>query len=86
MNWNKSRKLMEKYANCPNCGNEYIGNGQGGLQLEEDFLRRWCKCGYDITVSEDGEVLKLKDNRKGQIYEFYRERQSNNENSRYIWA
>ena len=23
MNWNKSRKLMEKYANCPNCGNEY---------------------------------------------------------------
>ena len=56
---------MEKYANCPNCGNEYIGNGQGGLQLEEDFLRRWCKCGYDITVSEDGEVLKLKDNRKG---------------------
>ena len=68
MNWKKSRKLMEKYANCPNCGNEYIGNGQGGLQLAEDFLRRWCKCGSDIPLSDDGEVLKFKANSTGHLY------------------
>lgn len=57
MNWLKSMELMEKYADCPKCGNEYIGNGQGGIVVEDDTFRRWCKCGFDITVNEDDEDI-----------------------------
>ncbi|WP_434793115.1 hypothetical protein TPDSL_23050 [Terrisporobacter petrolearius] len=57
MNWLKSMELMEKYIYCPTCGNEYIGNGQGGIIVEDDTFRRWCKCGFDITVNEDDEEI-----------------------------
>lgn len=61
MNFLKSMELMEKYCDCPKCGNEYIGNGQGGMTVEDDTFRRWCKCGFDITVDEDdNNVLKDK--------------------------
>lgn len=57
MNWLKSMELMGKYADCPTCGNKYIGNSQGGIIVEDDTFRRWCKCGFDITVNEDDEEI-----------------------------
>lgn len=54
MNIFKSIVLMEKYANCPKCRNDKIGNGQGGIIVEENTLRRFCKCGFDITIDENG--------------------------------
>lgn len=59
MNIFKSMELMEKYAECPNCGSDLIGNRQGGLILEEDTFRRFCKCGFDITVDENGNKVEL---------------------------
>lgn len=58
MNMFKSMELMEKYAECHKCGNDKLGNGQGGLIVEEDTLRRFCKCGWDITVDENGNEIK----------------------------
>ena len=64
MNALKSIDLMNKYVDCPCCGNEYIGNGQGGIIIEDDTFRRWCKCGYDITIDEDDNILKFKNGEK----------------------
>lgn len=53
MNYIKSMLLLEKYADCPNCGSDLVGNGEGGIVVEDDTFRRFCKCGFDITVNED---------------------------------
>lgn len=47
---------------CPNCGNEYIGNGQGTLEVDENMIKRTCKCGfkleYDVTNGTSKAKLK----------------------------
>ena len=54
----KSFQLMEKYAKCFDCGNCYIGNGEGTLVVD-GTLKRTCKCGWSIEVDEnDMEVAK----------------------------
>jgi iron(III) transport system ATP-binding protein len=58
MGIDKYLKLAKKLNNCPNCGNEYIGNGEGSLEIREHTFSRSCKCGYSVTVDEDGKVLK----------------------------
>lgn len=60
MNMLKSIELMDKYGECPDCGNEMIGNGQGGIVVEDGTFRRFCKCGFDITTDEDGKILNIK--------------------------
>jgi len=51
----KSIELIRKYATCPECGNELIGNGQGTLDIDKDTFKRTCKCGWEIEV-KDGDV------------------------------
>lgn len=46
-------KLTKKYAKCPYCGNENIGEGQGALIIDENVFTRTCNCGYKITVSAE---------------------------------
>ena len=48
MNALKAVELMRKYNKCPECGNEYVGNGEGTLEIEEDLFKRTCKCGWSI--------------------------------------
>ena len=43
-------KIAKKYINCPNCGNDKIGNGEGTLNVDEDTYRRTCKCGFEVEV------------------------------------
>lgn len=50
-------KLMEKYKNCPDCGNGQIGNGEGALVVEETTFTRKCKCGFKITLNENGQEI-----------------------------
>ncbi|MCC5428679.1 DUF3797 domain-containing protein [Clostridium botulinum] len=45
---------MKKYEKCPKCGNNKIGNGEGGIIIEDDTYTRTCKCGFKITINEDG--------------------------------
>jgi Domain of unknown function (DUF3797) len=52
MNAVKAFKLSKQYANCPNCGNNQLGNGQGSLIITEDTFVRNCKCGCRIEIKE----------------------------------
>ena len=54
MNAYKLLALISKYEKCPNCGSEIIGNGQGGVIVEDETFTRTCKCGWKIKVDEDG--------------------------------
>lgn len=54
----KVAELISKYAKCPKCGNEYIGDWQGGLIVEDDYLYRDCKCGWNIKVDGRGKEIK----------------------------
>lgn len=53
MNAVKSVKLIRKYANCPNCGSDKIGNGEGTLEIDDDTFKRTCKCGWSVEVDEN---------------------------------
>lgn len=50
MNLDECLELTKKYSNCPKCGNNKIGNGEGGLLIEDLTFDRWCKCGWKIHV------------------------------------
>ena len=57
-------KLMKKYISCPDCGNRYIGNGEGKLIINDDSFVRTCKCGFQVKIMEsdiedDGECVKV---------------------------
>lgn len=54
MNAYKLLEIMPKYEKCPNCGSTTIGNGQGGIIVEDETFTRTCKCGFKITVYENG--------------------------------
>lgn len=49
--------IMKKYEKCPNCGSTTIGNGEGAIIVEEETYTRTCKCGFKITVNEDGKEI-----------------------------
>lgn len=58
MNGWKSVSLMKKYANCKQCGNDLVGNGEGVLLIEDEIFKRSCKCGWSIEVDEDDKPLR----------------------------
>jgi transcription elongation factor Elf1 len=45
-------KISEKYNNCPECGSDKIGNGEGTLTVEDDTYTRTCKCGFEVAIKE----------------------------------
>lgn len=51
--------LMKKYATCPSCGKESLGNGEGALIIEDEWFYRGCDCGYQIVVNEEDLPLDL---------------------------
>jgi predicted RNA-binding Zn-ribbon protein involved in translation (DUF1610 family) len=53
MNIHKYLELANKYNDCPKCGNNYIGNGEGKLIVEDDVFYRSCKCGWEIEIKVD---------------------------------
>ncbi len=40
MNAFRLLEIMPKYEKCPNCGSTTIGNGQGGIIVEDDTFTR----------------------------------------------
>lgn len=48
----ESCELMEKYAKCPNCGCEVVGNGKGTLECDtkEGYFKRTCHCGWYVEI------------------------------------
>ena len=50
MNAMKSMELLRKYANCPECGSQVLGNGKGTVNITDDTFTRTCKCGWKIRI------------------------------------
>lgn len=50
--------IAKKHLECPECGNKYIGDGQGTLEVDETTYKRTCKCGWihEETVEEKEEL------------------------------
>lgn len=49
--------IMKKYEDCPKCGSGTIGNGEGGIIIEDETYTRTCKCGFHITVDENNKEV-----------------------------
>lgn len=58
MNSFKLIPIMEKFNNCPKCGNDKIGDGEGKLIAEDDIFIRGCKCGFEVILNEDGKEVQ----------------------------
>lgn len=50
MNLDELLELSKKYSHCPECGNDRIGGGEGGLIVEDMTFKRFCKCGWKVEV------------------------------------
>ncbi|WP_241752246.1 DUF3797 domain-containing protein [Bacillus thuringiensis] len=35
---------------CPNCGNQFVGNGEGTLEVDDNIVKRTCKCGFNLVL------------------------------------
>lgn len=57
MNAFKLMDIMKKYEQCPKCGSNTIGKGQGGVIVDDNTFTRSCKCGFKMKVNEDGEEI-----------------------------
>lgn len=53
MNAAKVYELLIKYAKCPECGCDTIGNDTGTIEIKEGCFKRTCPCGWSIEVKED---------------------------------
>lgn len=62
MNVKEVIELNNKYAFCPKCKNDNLGNGEGGVYIDDYKFIRYCKCGYKITVFKNGTELEEKTN------------------------
>lgn len=56
----KAMELMKKYVTCPECGNSFIGNGQGECVVDQHSFMRSCKCGWKVIIKEREEDEKAK--------------------------
>lgn len=50
---------MNQYSDCPKCGNGLIGKGQGKLIILETVFIRECKCGFKVTLNENGKEINV---------------------------
>ncbi|OPG98634.1 DUF3797 domain-containing protein [Chryseobacterium mucoviscidosis] len=49
-------ELAHKYTACPDCGNTYVGDGEGTIKIDENLFQRSCKCGWKVTIKDGVEV------------------------------
>lgn len=48
--------IARKHFSCPECGNTYIGDTQGTLEVDDTTYKRTCKCGWthEEVIEEEG--------------------------------
>lgn len=59
----RALELINKHVKCPDCRNGFIGNELGGLFIDDDIFKRWCKCGWSVEYDE-GEDYEQKEGRE----------------------
>lgn len=52
-------ELMKLSAICSVCGNKFIGNDKGTLEIEESTFVRTCKCGWYFRAEETAEGYQV---------------------------
>lgn len=45
---------------CPKCRSQYIGNGQGSLEVDNNIIKRTCKCGFNFIYDVKNGTSKSK--------------------------
>ena len=55
MNYIDAVNFVKQFGECPKCGNVFVGNGQGTIDIdtEKGYFKRTCSCGWSVVV-EDG--------------------------------
>lgn len=53
-------KVSPHINDCPNCGNQFVGNGQGTLVVDDNIVKRTCKCGFDFEYDVNNGTEKKK--------------------------
>lgn len=48
----RTLELVKQYEDCPSCGNNFLGNGEGTLTVTDDTFTRTCKCGWMVEVTD----------------------------------
>lgn len=45
-------ELTKKYAKCPECGCEAVGNGKGTIECDttKNYFKRTCHCGWFVEI------------------------------------
>jgi len=43
---------------CPNCGHDRVGNGEGTLSVDDSIINRTCKCGFRFEYDVDSGLSK----------------------------
>ncbi len=52
MNVREACELIKKYAKCPKCGCEVVGNGKGTLEVDKSIFKRTCHCGWSVIIDK----------------------------------
>ena len=52
-------RLINQYKECPECGNKYIGNGKGGIYIDDDYFERSCECGWKVSHGSKRESYEV---------------------------
>lgn len=45
---------------CPSCGSDKLGNGQGALIVDENIYKRTCKCGFNFEYDTNNGTTRGK--------------------------
>lgn len=45
---------------CPSCGNQMVGNGQGSIEVNDNVVKRKCKCGFNFEYDSNNGTTKAK--------------------------
>lgn len=47
-------QMMKMYASCPVCGEENVGEENGGIEIDtkRGYFKRSCACGWRVEVKE----------------------------------
>lgn len=45
---------------CPSCSNQMLGNGEGTLNVNNNIIKRTCKCGFNFEYDVKNGTSKTK--------------------------
>lgn len=54
MNVVEITNLLRRYAVCPKCGCDRVGNGKGTFECDGEigYFKRTCHCGWQIEIKD----------------------------------